>query len=286
MKTSEAQRAAQKRWYERNKAQEVAKKRLRIEGDLSLPPMYVASCSFGKDSLATILLALEHNEPLDRVAFCEVMYDYKRNISGELPKHIAWINEVAQPKLQSWGLQVDTIRADADFLTLFHRSIRSGHNKGQVMGFPYSGGCYVESYLKTAAIRLYYRQLKNMQPIICYVGIAADEKTRLVGINHSKTKISLLDKYGVTEEMAKDMCKANGLLSPIYDDTIRTGCWFCPNRKISAFAAFAKESPDLWRELVELGKVENRAGKNFTYTETIEQIDAKVQSINKQLTLF
>lgn len=36
-------------------------------------PTYIASCSFGKDSLATILLALEHNEPLDRAIFCEVV---------------------------------------------------------------------------------------------------------------------------------------------------------------------------------------------------------------------
>ena len=28
-------------------------------------PAYIASCSFGKDSIATILLALEHDEPLD-----------------------------------------------------------------------------------------------------------------------------------------------------------------------------------------------------------------------------
>lgn len=283
---AESKRRSQQKWYEKNKATEQRKARQRFNGDPNLEPMYVASCSFGKDSLATILLALEHNEPLDRVAFCEVMYDHKRQISGELPRHIEWINEVARPKLQSWGLQVDTIRADSDFLTLFHQHIYSGHRKGMVRGFPYSGGCYVESYLKTAAIRRYYRQLKNLRPIICYVGIAADEKPRLVGINNSKTKISLLDKYGVTEAQAKEMCRANGLLSPIYENTIRTGCWFCPNRKIKDFAMFAKDKPCLWRELVDLGKVENRAGVNFTYTETIEQIDEQVQGMNKQLTLF
>lgn len=284
--STEAQRQANKRWYQRNAASEVAKKRLRNEGDWSLDPIYVASCSFGKDSLATILLALEHNEPLDRVAFCEVMYDHKRNISGELPTHIQWVNEVARPKLQSWGLQVDTIRANEDFLTLFSREIRSGHNKGLKMGFPMMGACYVESYCKTSTIRRYYRELRASRPLICYVGIAADETPRLVGINRSRTKISLLAKYGVTEAMAKDMCKANGLLSPIYDETIRTGCWFCPNRKLTAHAAFAKEHPCLWREFVELGKVPNRAGVTFNYNETIEQYDAKVQAINKQLTLF
>ena len=31
---------------------------------------HVVSCSFGKDSLATILLALEHGEPLDEAVYC------------------------------------------------------------------------------------------------------------------------------------------------------------------------------------------------------------------------
>ena len=56
-----------------------------------MKPMYIASCSFGKDSIATILLALEHNEPLDRVVFAEVMFDHQRGISGEIPEHIEWI---------------------------------------------------------------------------------------------------------------------------------------------------------------------------------------------------
>ena len=33
--------------------------------------LHIASCSFGKDSLATILLALEHGEPLDEAVYCE-----------------------------------------------------------------------------------------------------------------------------------------------------------------------------------------------------------------------
>lgn len=36
---------------------------------------YFASCSFGKDSIATVLLALEHKEPLDGILFTEVMFD-------------------------------------------------------------------------------------------------------------------------------------------------------------------------------------------------------------------
>lgn len=49
---------------------------------------YFVSCSFGKDSIATILLALENKEPLDGAVFTEVMFDNSRNISGEVPEHI------------------------------------------------------------------------------------------------------------------------------------------------------------------------------------------------------
>ena len=58
---------------------------------------HVASCSFGKDSLATILLALEHGEPLDEAVYCEVMFD--KEISGEVPEHRDFIYTTAIPAL-------------------------------------------------------------------------------------------------------------------------------------------------------------------------------------------
>jgi hypothetical protein len=73
---------------------------------------YIASCSFGKDSIATILLAIENNEPLDGAVFSEVMFDLERNISGENPEHIEWIYTVAIPKLEALGCPVEA-RMDA-----------------------------------------------------------------------------------------------------------------------------------------------------------------------------
>ena len=61
-----------------------AGKRLPRQGGGSIAALkHIASCSFGKDSLATILLALEHGEPLDEAVYCEVMFD--KTISGEVP---------------------------------------------------------------------------------------------------------------------------------------------------------------------------------------------------------
>ena len=45
--------------------------------------LHIASCSFGKDSLATILPALENGEPQDDAVYREVMSD--KPTSGQLP---------------------------------------------------------------------------------------------------------------------------------------------------------------------------------------------------------
>lgn len=89
-------------------------------------PTYIASCSFGKDSIATILLALEHDEPLDRVVFSEVMFDHARGISGEIPEHIGWIYDAAIPKLHNMGVHVDVVRAERDYCYFFANAVGGG----------------------------------------------------------------------------------------------------------------------------------------------------------------
>ena len=88
--------------------------------------MHIASCSFGKDSIATILLALENNEPLDRVVFSEVMFDNEKGISGEVPEHIEWIYNTAIPRLKSMGVKVDVVRSEIDYKWFFTNKIRGG----------------------------------------------------------------------------------------------------------------------------------------------------------------
>ena len=97
-------------------------------------PTYIASCSFGKDSIATILLALEHDEPLDRVVFSEVMFNHARNISGEIPEHIGWIYDTAIPKLRDMGVHVDVVRAERDYCYFFANAVRGGTTRGRFTG--------------------------------------------------------------------------------------------------------------------------------------------------------
>ena len=101
-----------------------------------MKPLYIASCSFGKDSIATILLALEHKEPLDKVVFAEVMYDHKREISGEIPEHIDWIYSVAIPKLKQMGVNVDVVKAQKDYVHFFHSAVEGGGIKARFTDSP------------------------------------------------------------------------------------------------------------------------------------------------------
>lgn len=87
---------------------------------------HLVSCSFGKDSIATILLALEHGEPLDEAVFVEVMFDHSRNISGEIPEHIDWIYSTAIPKLESLGVRTRVLRSERDYMYFFYKNRRGG----------------------------------------------------------------------------------------------------------------------------------------------------------------
>jgi hypothetical protein len=192
------------------------KKRRKTE----MKPIYIASCSFGKDSIATILLALEHNEPLDRVVFAEVMFDHSRGISGEIPEHIEWIYKTAIPKLEGMGVKVDVVRSKKDYVYYFKTIRQRGAYVGMRYGFPLGGKCIIQTDCKLAPIHEYYKRFTD-RTVIQYVGIAANEGPRLTRLKDNQ--ISLLDKYGYDEDMAMAKCKEYNLVSPIYSGTYRGG---------------------------------------------------------------
>lgn len=131
--------------------------------------LHIASCSFGKDSLATILLALEHGEPLDEAVYCEVMFD--KRTSGEVPEHRAFIYETALPRLERLGIPVRVLRSDKTYLDLFAGVITRGPKKGLRRGFPLCGHCYVQRDCKLRPIRRYNRTLTP--DTVQYVGSPA-----------------------------------------------------------------------------------------------------------------
>lgn len=125
----------------------------------------------------------------------------------------------------------------------------------------------------------------GLQDAVEYIGIAADEQERLERLDGIK-KVSLLAKYGYTEEMAAELCKQHGLYSPAYEYSNRNGCWFCPNSKMGEFAEFKRRHPDLWQRLLDLGKVENLVSYGFRHGMTIEEVDREISMQAAQMRLW
>lgn len=82
-----------------------------------------------------------------------------------------------------------------------------------------------------------------------YLGIAADEPVRIERHQKPGFKMPLVEA-GWTEAMCRDWCEKNGLLSPIYTDSARGGCWFCHNQGVGQLRLLRKNYPELWALLM------------------------------------
>ena len=179
--------------------------RLSHQGSRCVGPLkHVASCSFGKDSLATILLALEHGEPLDEAVYCEVMFN--KEISGEVPEHRDFIYTTAIPALERRGVKVTVLRSEKTYVDLFTGKITRGPKKGLLRSFPICGRCAVQRDCKLKPILRYQKSLPP--DTVQYIGIAKDEQERLLRL--AGNRVSLLDKYNCTEEDAKQLASGQG----------------------------------------------------------------------------
>lgn len=244
------------------------------------------SWSGGKDSSASIALCYEKGIHLDGVVMSEVMFDHSRNISGENPKHIKWVYEVAKPTIEKMGYPVIIVRDKEDYLSLFNHRIeksKTAGRNGKKVGWLLGGMCAANDRLKMRPLRDYFMGVGECEQI---VGIALDEPERLAKLSKQPNKWSILARENVTESDTFTICKKYNLLSPTYDKRKRGGCWFCPNCSVREFAQFAKEYPELWAELEKLSHDKEIISQGFRYGRTFESVNREVQNINNQVSIF
>lgn len=245
------------------------------------------SWSGGKDSTASIILAYEHGVHIDGVVFSEVMFDQSRNISGENPTQIKWIYETAIPIIEKqFGFKVYVLRDKSDYIKEFNHIVtrskipeRNGKKTGWLLG----GMCVANDRLKMRPLKKFFKQVGEHEQI---VGIAYDETQRIERLKKYDNKWSILDKYGITEEMTFDICKKYNLLSPIYKMRSRGGCWFCPNASIKELASVKKQYPELWHELEILSHDKDVISNGFKYGKPFWEVDKEIDMINSQMTIF
>lgn len=152
-------------------------------------------------------------------------------------------------------------------------------------GFPMAGKCIINDMCKMSPIRQYMKSIQGDYKE--YVGIAIDEPKRLARLNGT-TKISLLAKYGYTEQMAYELCKQFNLLSPVYQFSKRGGCWFCPNARDCELRNLRNYHPNLWNKLLQLENEPNLIGNmwNTLQQKSIHDKEEQFRLEDAQMTIF
>lgn len=240
--------------------------------------MNIFNLSFGKDSMATLLLALEQGIKVDRVMYCEIRFDDK--ISGEHPLMAEWIPQAEKTLREKFGVVVEHAYSGVTFCEGFYRKMTSGKYIGDNYGFPYTVGAWCNNRLKTDAIRKYMRQFKE-QETTTFVGIAADEPKRWAKMQEKETSRkkyrSLLVEQNLTEQDAVEICKRYNLLAPIYgfDGIFRGGCWFCPKQCMPDLHSLWKNYPELYDKLLAM---EADSYNTFKPKASLAEITAKFAS--------
>ena len=211
---------------------------------------HIASCSFGKDSIAAILCRIGRGEPVDEAVYCRIMFDGET--SGELPEHEDWIHTHAVPLLERrYGVKTTVVQSEISYTDYFYNRYQKGDKVGKIYGFPFRMGPWCNDRLKMRPIRQYQKQLGEH---ISIIGIAADEVKRIPS-NTAPGKVLPLVDYGVTEAEAFGMCRRAGLLSPAYNGgRTRLGCWFCHNQRIGELRRLRSDHPVLWDKLMRLDR--------------------------------
>lgn len=200
--------------------------------------------SYGKDSLACIGAIEELGWPLDRIVHAEVWAT--DTIHADLPPMVEFKAKADAIIKERWGFEVEHISCGFSYESQFYQRFAKGKHIGEIYGFPMVKGAWCNDRLKVGALD------KFGEGAIKYIGIAADEPNRFHSL--SDTKRSPLVEAGWDESKCREWCIENDLLSPIYTNATRGGCWFCHNQGTEQLRLLRKNYPEYWELMLKWDK--------------------------------
>jgi len=247
--------------------------------------MNIVSFSGGKDSTAMLLMMLEKGIQVDRVIFVDTTKEFP-----QMYEHIAKVQEMIKP------IKIETVKIDFDYW--FAEHIRTkGRWKGQKgYGWPdihnrWCTGLKREAYnhVVFGVTHNPYKRKENVgnnskKDIVEFIGIAYDEKHRT---QHNKqhfknrnVKYPLVE-YGITEKQALEYCYKNGLdWGGLYEKLSRISCYCCPLQRINELRVLYNEFPELWAEMIEMGKKSHR---KFRPDYSLKELTKRFEQENRQI---
>jgi hypothetical protein len=243
---------------------------------------YIASLSYGKDSIIIPNICKEHGLPLNRIVHVEIMAT--NTIPADLPPMMEFKAKADKIIKERYEIEVEHLHAPKSYEEYFYSICGSQKRKakskyaGKIYGFPFVCGPWCNSRLKEHVLS----KALNKPDIIQYIGIAADEPNRFHNLTDRKR--SPLVEFGITEAMAREQAEKSGLLSPIYTQSTRGGCWFCHNQSIGQLRLLRKQYPEYWALML---KWDNDSPVTFKPDgTTVHMLDERFANEDAQLSWF
>lgn len=217
---------------------------------------YIASVSFGKDSLAMLLKLIELNYPLNEVVFYDTGMEFDC---------IYKIRDKIVPILLENNIKYTELKPKESFkYTMFEKPVKK-RNGTTGKGYSWCGGrCRWGTTEKLKAIEKYCKGHYE------YVGIAYDECSRL-NKERKGNKIFPLAELNMTEKDCLQYCYDKGFNwiedgIELYSILDRVSCWCCANKNLKELKNYYKHLPKYWNKLKELQSKTERPMKYNKYT--------------------
>lgn len=217
---------------------------------------YIASVSFGKDSLAMLLRLIEENEPLDEVIFYDTGMEFNA---------IYNIRDKVKNLLKEKNIKYVELKPKNSFLyDMFEREVKSKNGETH-KGYSWCGGkCRWGTSAKLTILDKYTKDN------YVYIGIASDELKRIER-NKNPLKLMPLVKWNMSEKDCLEYCYDKGFNwlendIELYDILDRVSCWCCANKNLKELKNYYKFLPNYWEKLKYLQNKTNRPFKNNKYT--------------------
>lgn len=220
---------------------------------------YIASVSFGKDSLAMLLLLLSREEKLDEVIFYDTGMEFQS---------IYDIRDKIVVLLKERNIKYTELKPKYSFeYMMFDKPVK--HRDGTYSnGYSWCGGrCRWGTTEKNKTISKYLKENYG-EDYKEYIGIAYDEQNR---IKNNEYKLYPLIDLNMTEKDCLEFCYSQGYYWEedgirLYDILDRVSCWCCANKNLKELRNYYKYLPKYWNKLKVFQEKTDRPFKNNKYT--------------------
>lgn len=203
---------------------------------------YIASVSFGKDSLAMLLKLIELKYPLDEVVFYDTGMEFQA---------IYYIRDQVKELLEQKSIKYTELKPDYSFeWKMFDKPV-NGKKNGFHYGYSWCGGrCRWGTTDKLKALE------KHSSGCVEYIGIAADETARLVKERKGNKRFPLAE-MNMTEADCLQYCYDKGFRwiengIDLYTILDRVSCWCCCNKNLKELKNIYQYLPEYWEKLKDL----------------------------------